>query len=65
MYISGEYPDGRISDAYPCKSCQKAIINAGIEKIIIRNKDSIEKISVPDWVEEAKKTEDKDIKGYY
>lgn len=66
MYISGEYLDGRISEAYPCKSCQKAIINAGIEKVVVRTKESkIEEILVSDWAEEAKKTEDKDIKGYY
>jgi dCMP deaminase len=68
MYIAGEYSENRtgLSDSYPCKSCQKIIINAGINRIIIRKADnSIENIIVKDWITEASLSEDKDIKGYY
>ncbi|MBI5148647.1 dCMP deaminase family protein [Candidatus Pacearchaeota archaeon] len=65
IYIAGEYLDERISDAHPCKSCQKAIINAGIEKVVIRTEKGIETFLAEDWTKEAFETEDKDIKGFY
>ena len=67
MYISGT--DGRnredIVDAYPCKNCRKAIINAGIEKVVIRLKKGIKKFNVEDWAKEAHETEDKDVSSEY
>jgi dCMP deaminase len=68
IYIAGEFSGDRkgLSDSYPCKGCQKEIINAGIEKVIIRMADNhIESFLVKDWVKEAYLTEDKDIKGFY
>ena len=67
IYIAGEYADGRgLSDSYPCKLCQKQIINAGIEKVVIKMADGEKKeFIVKDWVKEAYSTEEKDIKGFY
>lgn len=65
MYIDGEKADGSHTFAYPCKSCQKVIINSGIELVIIRTDKGIEKLVVKKWVKEADHNEDKDIKGYY
>ncbi|MCK9595578.1 deaminase [Candidatus Pacearchaeota archaeon] len=68
IYIAGEYADGikGLSDSYPCKICQKEIINAGIKEVIIRKANGgIEKFVVNDWIKEAWETEDKDIKGFY
>lgn len=65
MYISGLYADGKETASYPCKGCQKSIINSGIEKVIIKTGKGIEKIFVSKWTREAHETEDRDIKGYY
>ncbi len=68
MYIAGEYSGKKhgISDSYPCKSCQKEIINAGINEIVIRQADNgIDHLLVKKWITEAKLRDDKDIKGFY
>ena len=65
MYISGSNADGRETAAYPCKGCQKSIINAGIEKIVARTNKETEKLFTSEWIKEAHETEDKDISGYY
>lgn len=70
IYIAGEYAEKSdkkgLSDAHPCKGCQKEIINAGIKEVIIRMANGrIEKFFIEDWVKEAWGTKDKDIKGYY
>jgi dCMP deaminase len=68
LYIAGEYSGDKsgLSDSHPCKGCQKAIINAGIEKVVIRMSDkNIQSFLVNDWIKEAYSTEDKDIKGFY
>jgi len=73
MYIAGEYAEAAnkegkegLSDAHPCKGCQKEIINAGIKEIIIRMANGgIERFFIQDWVKEAWGTKDKEIKGYY
>jgi dCMP deaminase len=68
IYIAGEYSGKRegLSDSHPCKGCQKEIINAGIEKVVIRMADkSIQSFLVSDWIKEAYSTDDKDIKGFY
>jgi len=71
IYIAGEYaPESgksSLSDAYPCKSCQKVIINAGIEKVIVRKKDGgIKTFNVYDWITYARlHSDDGDIKGFY
>lgn len=68
IYIAGEYSGDReeLSDSYPCKGCQKEIINAGIEKIIIRMADgTIERFLTENWIKEAYLNESKDITGFY
>ena len=45
---TGEY----VKNANSCTMCQKMIINAGIEKVIVRDDiDNYREISVSDWVE--------------
>lgn len=67
LYIAGEFANGDgLSDSYPCKGCQKAIINSGIKEVIIRKaNDSIEKLLIADWIKESYNTKEKDIRGYY
>jgi len=67
MYISGTVGKDRteISDAYPCQKCQKAIINAGIERVVIRTKKGIKRLNAANWVRQAYKTKDKDILSKY
>ena len=53
MFIHGEYTDGSLSEGMPCDRCKRAIINAGIEIIVIRKADgSISKVRTSDWVRE-------------
>lgn len=68
MYIAGQYADGIcLCDSFPCKNCQKQIINTGrIEEVIIRIRDgAIKKFKIEDWVKESYETENKDIRGFY
>lgn len=45
---TGEY----VKNANSCTMCQKMIINAGIEKVVVRDDiDNYREISVSDWVE--------------
>ena len=45
---NGEY----ISDNYPCTLCKRMIINAGIEKVIMRDSKTAYRVEyVKDWVE--------------
>ncbi|MEA5040341.1 MAG: dCMP deaminase family protein [Clostridiaceae bacterium] len=42
-----------VPDASPCNMCRRLIINAGIDKVIVRNtKDDYAIFDVQDWVEE-------------
>lgn len=51
---SGEY----IPDSNSCSMCKRQIINAGIEKVYIRDdKDNYREILVKDWVEEDESLE--------
>jgi len=66
MYIAGFRVKSReITEAKPCKGCQKEIINAGLEKVIIKTREGFKESRIEDWVREAFETEDKDIKGFY
>jgi dCMP deaminase len=48
IYTTGEL----VSDASSCALCKRMIINAGIEKVIIRNdKDNYTVVEVSDWIE--------------
>ena len=52
LYLVGREADGRIMpDANSCTMCKRMIINAGIEKVVVRRtQDSYETIDVADWV---------------
>jgi dCMP deaminase len=60
MYLYGINRDGSIADAKPCKLCRRVIINAGLEKVVIKKKNGIEVILVSDWVSNP----DGDVSGY-
>ncbi|MDP4133695.1 MAG: deaminase [Bacillota bacterium] len=52
-----------VPDASSCAMCKRMIINAGIEKVIIRNtKDTYTEVPVSLWIENDDSLED--IKGY-
>ena len=54
LYLVGKfYATGElVSDASSCALCKRMIINAGIEKVIIRNdKDNYTIVEVSDWIE--------------
>lgn len=54
MYLVGEEKDtGQLVDnAFPCSMCKRFIINAGIERVIIRDdKKNYRVICVKDWIE--------------
>ncbi|MEM5853253.1 MAG: dCMP deaminase family protein [Candidatus Aenigmatarchaeota archaeon] len=54
LYIFGQnFGDKSIVEAKPCDRCKRAIINAGIEKVIIKKSDgSIQVFEVKEWVSE-------------
>lgn len=58
MYIYGEVVDtGEPTEAMPCERCRRAIINAGIEEVIIMTADrKIKRIKVKDWIKEEEKS---------
>ena len=55
LYLVGIQPLGcglneYVKDAQPCSICKKLIINAGIEKVIVRtNKDEFKTMEVSEW----------------
>lgn len=66
MYIAGGSVDGiKGLGALACKHCQKAIINAGIKKVVIATETGFKEFLVEDWIKEAKRTKTKDIAGLY
>jgi len=54
LYIYGTYAKtGELTEAQPCDRCKRALINAGIDIVVIKAKDgSVRKISTGDWVYE-------------
>lgn len=54
LYLVGMQPDGSyVPDANSCSMCKRLIINAGIERVIIRrDADSFEEIAVQTWVDD-------------
>lgn len=52
LYLVGREADGTLMpDANSCTMCKRMIINAGIEKVIVRRtQDTYEVIDVADWV---------------
>ena len=54
LYLVGKiYETGElVSDASSCAMCKRAIINAGIEKVVIRNDhDNYTIVNVSEWIE--------------
>jgi dCMP deaminase len=57
LYIAGIDREGKLVEATPCLRCRRILINAGIEKVVIRKEDGgIRYINVQDWVSEDTKT---------
>ena len=57
LYIAGVDKKGKLVEALPCDRCKRVLINAGIEKVIIRKEDGgINYINTQNWVEEDTKT---------
>jgi len=54
LYIYGEYvKTGQLTEADPCDRCKRALVNAGIELVIVKKADgSIKKISTSEWARE-------------
>jgi len=53
MYLAGEnLTDEPISDWRPCKMCRRLIINAGLEKVIVKTDDGYKEFLVKDWIKE-------------
>ncbi len=52
IYIAGrETKTNKLAEAHPCKMCQRAIINAGLKKVIIRTANgSIKEILVEELI---------------
>jgi dCMP deaminase len=57
LYIAGIDREGKLVEAIPCLRCRRILINAGIEKVVIRKEDGgIKPINTKDWVSEDTKT---------
>ena len=52
LYLVGREADGTLMpDANSCTMCKRMVINAGIEKVVVRRtEDTYEEIPVSDWV---------------
>ena len=55
LYLYGEeVKDGSPTEPEPCKLCKRVIINAGLERVILRRKDGgMKVIKVEDWVKSS------------
>ena len=63
MYLCGKdaKTDEYVPGAEPCSMCKRLIINAGIEKVIIRDsKNEYRVIQVDDWIQNDESLEGKD-----
>jgi dCMP deaminase len=53
LYLAGFDRNQKIVSAIPCQRCKRAIINAGISKVVIlKDTEEIETIDVKEWVKE-------------
>ena len=51
LFIAGFDKEGNLAEAIPCDRCKRAIINAGIEKVVIlKSNGEAKKIDVRNWV---------------
>ncbi len=67
LFLSGEdlENDERPVEAKPCKMCRRMIINAGIEKVIIRTAKFPKEFTPKDWLKEDSENEQKGNVGGY
>jgi dCMP deaminase len=57
LYIAGVDREGKLVEAIPCLRCRRILINAGIERVVIRKEDGgIKYINTQEWVSEDTKT---------
>jgi dCMP deaminase len=57
LYIAGVDKEGKLVEAIPCLRCRRILINAGIEKVVIRKEDGgIKYINTQEWIGEDTKT---------
>lgn len=66
LYIYGEnIKDGQIAEGRPCKLCRRYIINAGLEKVVIKMKDGYNEFPVKDFIsDDLFDYNNQDFKGY-
>ncbi len=64
MYVCGQkFKDKSITESKPCDRCKRAIINAGIKKVVTMNeKNEIIKYDVEDWIKEDSKAYTESLK---
>lgn len=56
LFIAGYDRKGNLVEALPCDRCKRAIINAGIKKVIIlKSNGKPKKINVSNWIKEDSK----------
>lgn len=53
LYLVGKQPDGSyVPDANSCSMCKRLIINAGIERVVIRrDADNFVEVNVQEWID--------------
>jgi dCMP deaminase len=57
LYIAGVDKEGKLTEAMPCLRCRRILINAGIERVVIRKEDGgIKYINTQEWIGEDTKT---------
>jgi dCMP deaminase len=57
LYIAGVDKEGKLVEATPCLRCRRILINAGIERVVIRKEDGgIKYINTQEWIGEDTKT---------
>jgi dCMP deaminase len=57
LYISGIDQEGKLVDAIPCFRCKRILINAGVERVVIRKENGeIKYLDIQDWVKEDTKS---------
>jgi len=66
LYLYGEdIKTGKVYPVPPCWRCKKAIINAGIEKVVVKEKRGKKEFLGKDWVRALKKNADFYLKEQY
>jgi dCMP deaminase len=56
LYIAGVDKEGKLVEAMPCLRCRRILINAGIERVVIRKEDGgIKYINTQEWIKRRHK----------